>query len=76
MQKLNLDMLENVSGGVITESTELYLDEAIGDIKKKLSSKEEVRNYVMNNYDSFIGNHKEATMGEVIDYINTYWDFL
>ena len=74
--KMNLDMLENVSGGVMTEKTELRVDEIVGSLKRRFDKKADVLTYVRDNYSSMFGSFKGLKKAELIDYINKNWDLL
>ena len=74
--KMDLNMLENVSGGVMTENTELFIDETIGELKRRFGTKAEVITYVTDNYNTLFASQKKMKKVELINYIENNWEFL
>lgn len=78
VQKLSLDMLENVSGGVLTENLELFLDEnkAIQSIYTPGMQKDEFTTKVLQEYDNQNLSEMGLTKQDMRAYIDDIWPIL
>lgn len=75
MQTLGTDELESVSGGVLTEDSESYLNIQLTDLKKNCKSRTELIELIKQNYDSYDLAKMGISLEEAEKYALDYYDF-
>lgn len=75
IQPLDADMLEKVSGGVLTEQTETTLNMTLTDYKKQCHTKAEVVDMLKMNYADSELARIGITLEEACTYADDYYDF-
>ena len=73
--KLDLDELSSVSGGVITSWQEFLLRMAVSSAKNEYGcTKDEVLNGIPEYYDMYSSQYPNVTMDDVTSWIEKNWD--
>jgi hypothetical protein len=74
LQALELETLENVSGGYFTEDSESYLNLKLSDYKKEYGSVTEVVNHLKSEYGNLELEQMGVTCEDAIEYAQNYYD--
>lgn len=74
LQALDNEALENVSGGVLTENSETYLNMKLTDYKKNCKTKQEVIEMLKADYANTGLDKMGVGLDEAEAYANEYYD--
>ena len=74
--ELNLDQLNGVTGGVITDSQKTTLNYVLKQAKNAKMSLDDVMALIPGYYDTLHSSYPDVTLEEVQTYVSETWDSL